>query len=193
MSGKREQIIDAAYQLLAVQNYQNMTTSKIAQAAGVAEGTLYRYFKSKRHLLLEIIVKYSEYIMTKIFTNVSKDKPIFENLEHFADEFYKSLIADRTFYRMLFKLFSELDEEELNAAIRDYHTTYLNRIKGVFLWAKENAEINLSEREINNAVQSLWGMAEGFMKRTVLKINLPISIDEIYFAVNLLKPLLQVE
>jgi len=177
MSGKREQIIDAAYQLLAVQNYQN----------------IYRYFKSKRHLLLEVIVKYSEYIMTKIFTNVSKDKPIFENLEHFADEFYKSLIADRTFYRMLFKLFSELDEEELNAAIRDYHTTYLNRIKGVFLWAKENAEINLSEREINNAVQSLWGMAEGFMKRTVLKINLPISIDEIYFAINLLKPLLQVE
>jgi AcrR family transcriptional regulator len=46
------QILDAAARVFARKGYQRATTKEIAAEAGVAEGTIYNYFKSKRHLLI---------------------------------------------------------------------------------------------------------------------------------------------
>lgn len=46
------QILDAAARVFARKGYQRATTREIAAEAGVAEGTIYNYFKSKRHLLI---------------------------------------------------------------------------------------------------------------------------------------------
>jgi AcrR family transcriptional regulator len=46
------QILDAAARVFAKKGYQRATTREIAAEAGVAEGTIYNYFKSKRHLLI---------------------------------------------------------------------------------------------------------------------------------------------
>ncbi len=46
------QILDAAARVFARKGYQRATIRQIAAEAGVAEGTIYNYFKSKRHLLI---------------------------------------------------------------------------------------------------------------------------------------------
>ncbi len=48
------QILDAAARVFARRGYQRATTREIAAEADVAEGTIYNYFKSKRHLLISM-------------------------------------------------------------------------------------------------------------------------------------------
>src|SRR5579863_7944274 len=54
-SNKRERILAAALRLFANQTYQAVTMDRVAEAAGVAKGTLYLYFPSKEALYLGIL------------------------------------------------------------------------------------------------------------------------------------------
>lgn len=48
---KRERILDAALGLFAERGFHGTSVPEIAEAAGVAAGTIYRYFESKEHLV----------------------------------------------------------------------------------------------------------------------------------------------
>ena len=54
---KRQMIIQAAIEVFSRNNFQNSTISHIAQKAGVAEGTIYKYFKNKEDLFFSIPVE----------------------------------------------------------------------------------------------------------------------------------------
>lgn len=60
----RAAILQAATQLFAQHGYDATTTRMIAKEAGVAEGTLYIYFPSKRHILLSLIQQASVPVVT---------------------------------------------------------------------------------------------------------------------------------
>jgi TetR/AcrR family fatty acid metabolism transcriptional regulator len=51
---KRSRILDAAVKVFADRGYFSSTVAEIARAAGVADGTIYLYFKSKDDLLFEL-------------------------------------------------------------------------------------------------------------------------------------------
>ena len=51
---KRARILDAAVKVFAERGYFSSTVAEIARAAGVADGTIYLYFKSKDDLLFEL-------------------------------------------------------------------------------------------------------------------------------------------
>src|SRR5438477_10477608 len=50
----RERLVRAALELFTAQGYHDTTTPQISKKAGVAEGTIYRHFHSKQHLLNEL-------------------------------------------------------------------------------------------------------------------------------------------
>ncbi len=52
---RRQEIIKAAAQIFAGKGYANTTTKELAEAADMAEGTLYNYFEGKREILLAIL------------------------------------------------------------------------------------------------------------------------------------------
>jgi TetR/AcrR family fatty acid metabolism transcriptional regulator len=52
--GKRERILEAAIKVFAAEGFYNAKVSQIAQQAGVADGTIYLYFKSKDDLLINL-------------------------------------------------------------------------------------------------------------------------------------------
>src|SRR3954462_2866258 len=52
--GKRERILDAAVKVFADKGFYNAKVSEIARVAGVADGTIYLYFKSKDDLLISL-------------------------------------------------------------------------------------------------------------------------------------------
>src|SRR5690625_6781943 len=49
---KYKQIIDAAVKVIAENGYHGSQVSKIAKQAGVADGTIYLYFKNKDDILV---------------------------------------------------------------------------------------------------------------------------------------------
>jgi AcrR family transcriptional regulator len=50
-----QRIQDAAEHLFAVHGYERTTTKQLAEAAGVAEGTLFRHFESKKAILAAVM------------------------------------------------------------------------------------------------------------------------------------------
>jgi len=52
---RRREIVTAAAQVFAEKGYAHTTTRDLAEAADMAEGTLYNYFESKRDILLAIL------------------------------------------------------------------------------------------------------------------------------------------
>ena len=51
---KRERILDAAVRVFAKKGFHATRVSEVAKAAGVADGTIYLYFKSKDELLVKL-------------------------------------------------------------------------------------------------------------------------------------------
>lgn len=51
----RERIVAAATELFAAQGYDGTTTAAIARRAGIAEGTIYRHFNSKKELFIACV------------------------------------------------------------------------------------------------------------------------------------------
>jgi AcrR family transcriptional regulator len=57
---RRERILDAATALLVERDYDRIQIRHVADAAGVALDTLYRYFPSKEHLYAQVLLSWSE-------------------------------------------------------------------------------------------------------------------------------------
>lgn len=51
---RRKQILDAASQVFAAKGFERATIADIAKEAGIAEGSIYNYFKNKADLLIAI-------------------------------------------------------------------------------------------------------------------------------------------
>lgn len=54
-TAKTSRILDAALRIFAVKGFHEAKISEIAEAAGVADGTIYRYFKNKDDLLTSLL------------------------------------------------------------------------------------------------------------------------------------------
>src|SRR5258708_7184993 len=66
----RERLMRAALDLFTTLGYHGSTTPQLAQRAGIAEGTIYRHFRSKQLLLNEV---YRVAVMT--FTRLLRETP----------------------------------------------------------------------------------------------------------------------
>ncbi|WP_025525753.1 TetR/AcrR family transcriptional regulator [Vibrio parahaemolyticus] len=75
---KREQILAAAEQLIAESGFQGLSMQKLANEAGVAAGTIYRYFSDKEHLLEEVRLNVAKRIASAVQAGVNDDMPLKE-------------------------------------------------------------------------------------------------------------------
>lgn len=73
---KRLAIIESAETLIAELGFRGLSMHKLAEKAGVAAGTLYRYFDDKEHLLLEVRLHVSRRIAEAVQANISDDMPL---------------------------------------------------------------------------------------------------------------------
>lgn len=53
----RQKILEAAFTVLSRQGYENTSIKDIADEAGVAQGLVHYYFKSKQQLVLDVLVE----------------------------------------------------------------------------------------------------------------------------------------
>ncbi len=67
----RIRILQAAQRLFASLGFDGTTTRDLAQAAGVAEGTLFRHFSNKKAILVEVATQGWVEILTDLLTELS--------------------------------------------------------------------------------------------------------------------------
>ena len=96
LTEKQKKIILAAIESFSEKGFAATSTSEIAKKAGVAEGTIFRHYKTKKDLLLSITAP----IMTKVITPfVMNDinKVLDQKFEHLED-FLKALVKNRIIF-----------------------------------------------------------------------------------------------
>ena len=107
MTEKQQKIIQAALQLFATEGYHATATSKVAKAAGVSEGLIFRHFDNKEGLL-QAILREGETGIKALYADVV--------LENDPSEIIRKTIAlpfsvpetDYDFWRLQYKLKWEL-------------------------------------------------------------------------------------
>ncbi|QED50236.1 TetR/AcrR family transcriptional regulator [Cytobacillus dafuensis] len=110
LTDKQKKIIIAAIESFSEKGYAATSTSEIAKKAGVAEGTIFRHYKTKKDLLLGIVAP----AMAKLLAPfVIKDlyKVLDTKYEHFED-FLRAMIENRAaFLKKNLPLFKILIQE----------------------------------------------------------------------------------
>jgi AcrR family transcriptional regulator len=91
---KEEKILDAAIVLFSKKGFSATTTSEIAKDAGVAEGTVFRYYKTKKHLLIKVMSKLIEVMSEELIAN-PVGKILKENKDKSDKDILKILLMDR--------------------------------------------------------------------------------------------------
>ena len=73
---KRQQILSAAEKLIAEVGFQGLSMQKLAKEAGVAAGTIYRYFDDKDHLIDDVRVLVTQRVADAVQEGVNDSDPI---------------------------------------------------------------------------------------------------------------------
>lgn len=96
LTEKQKKIIAAAIETFSEKGFAATSTSEIAKKAGVAEGTIFRHFKTKKELLLSII---SPMVSKLIAPFVIKDlyKVLDHKYEHYED-FLRAMMENRIIF-----------------------------------------------------------------------------------------------
>lgn len=81
---KRELLLQATLELVAKQGFHGAPCAAIAEQAGVAAGTIYRYFENKDVLIVALYTELEGRITTRLMEGYVADRPISDRFMHLA-------------------------------------------------------------------------------------------------------------
>ena len=84
-AGKRERILEAAIKIFAEKGFFGAKVAEIAREAGVADGTIYLYFKSKDDLLICLFEDRMERINAALREHLAKESTAEAKLRRFIE------------------------------------------------------------------------------------------------------------
>jgi TetR/AcrR family transcriptional regulator, fatty acid metabolism regulator protein len=152
---KYMQIIDAAVIVIAENGYHQAQVSKIAKQAGVADGTIYLYFKNKEDILISLFEEkmgeFVEKIEEKIAGKVTAEGKLLMMIEtHFQ------LLSDDHHMAIVTQLELRQSNKELRLRINAVLRGYLQVIDKIILDGKETGEFP-SDLDVRLARQMIFG------------------------------------
>ncbi len=98
---KHDEIVRAALELIAEHGFHGAPMAMIAERAGVAAGTIYRYFENKDVLIAELFREVEEKIYADLLDGYSPEKPIRERFLHLGRALLRYYIANPLDFRYL--------------------------------------------------------------------------------------------
>ncbi len=98
-SVRKNRIMEEAKKLFAEKGYHPVTVEEVAEACGVAKGTLYLYFKSKADLFIEIFVEAHKNIIEQARKIIGSGKSFEEVISEIFDYFEEFIRGDEFFSR----------------------------------------------------------------------------------------------
>jgi AcrR family transcriptional regulator len=179
---KQLKIIQAAIEIFSEKGYSAASTSEIAQRAGVAEGTIFRHYKTKKDLLLSIVGPILAKTVAPVFM---RDFAKLLDLPYARiEDFYKTVLRDRLdFARKNAKILRIVIQElpfhpELLGQVRIMFSEYVfERVKRVYTHFQEQGQLieAPSFRMIRFSVTTIVGMV---LTHALLFPEIPIDDEE---------------
>lgn len=176
---KYDQIIDAAVTVIAKHGYHQAQVSKIAKQAGVADGTIYLYFKNKEDILVSLFREKMGHFVEKIEKEIEEKGSVEEKLYILVEMHFKQLSAERSL-AIVTQLELRQSNIELRNKINDVLKPYLEVIDRVLHEGKETGFFD-SELDVRLARQMIFGTLDETITNWVMN-------EHKYDLVSLAKP-----
>ncbi|CAH0346285.1 TetR/AcrR family transcriptional regulator [Bacillus sp. CECT 9360] len=152
---KYKQIIDAAVIAIAENGYHQAQVSKIAKQAGVADGTIYLYFKNKEDILISLFHEKLGYLVEQIEEEIKGKPNAAEKLLVLIKRHFQ-ILSDDSHLAIVTQLELRQSNKELRLRINSVLRGYLKLIDQIILEGKESGEFSA---DLNNrlARQMIFG------------------------------------
>jgi TetR/AcrR family fatty acid metabolism transcriptional regulator len=129
-NGKYHQILEAAIKVFAQQGFHQATISQIAREAGVADGTIYLYFKNKEDILVNFFGYKTKEVFGRFREEVAKADNARDKLRLLIKRHLEEFQRDRNMavlYQTETRRFSRMCEEQ----IREMSKMYLDLVSEI--------------------------------------------------------------
>lgn len=134
---KREAIINAALKLFVENGFHGTATGKIAQEAGVANGTLFQYFKTKDELVIALYLQFKEEMFEFVSAHTDNKTDIKESIKS----------------NILSSLYWALDNPAKFHFIQQFHTSpYIGKVEQEVLNKQVEPHLALIQKGIQTGV-----------------------------------------
>jgi TetR/AcrR family fatty acid metabolism transcriptional regulator len=137
---KRARILEAAVKVFAERGFHTATVAEIARAAGVADGTIYLYFKSKDDLLLRLFDEKMTEIVEEARTAVAAEKTAPAKLRRFI-QLHLSLVERNPDLASVLIVELRQSAQFLKALGRNKLAAYVDLIAEVVKAGQEKGEL----------------------------------------------------
>jgi len=113
---KKTQIIEAAIKVFAHKGFYTAKVADVAREAGVADGTIYLYFKNKDDLLISLFETKMEEILNRFNTIVVQPITPAEKLDRFIHLHFELIDADHNLAEVF-----QVELRQSSKFLKDYH------------------------------------------------------------------------
>ena len=118
---RKRQILLHAKNLFVSLGYQQTTTEKIAQAAGVTEPVLYRHFESKKALFLEVLQEIRQATHKRWLAETTDVPDPQAKLMAIFDMYLGSAREHALEFRIMHRTLIEVDDGDIAACLRSFY------------------------------------------------------------------------
>ncbi|PLR98081.1 TetR/AcrR family transcriptional regulator [Bacillus sp. T33-2] len=152
---KYRQIIDAAVVVIAENGYHQAQVSKIAKQAGVADGTIYLYFKNKEDILISLFREKMGSFVQNIEEGIAGKETATEKLLMLVEKHFKMLSQDRHL-GIVTQLELRQSNKDLRLKINEVLKGYLKVIDKIVIEGIDAGEFS-SSLDVRLARQMIFG------------------------------------
>lgn len=163
---KYKQIIDAAVIVIAEYGYHQAQVSKIAKQAGVADGTIYLYFKNKEDILISLFEEKMGEFVEKIEEEIAGVQSASEKLSLLINKHFEILSSD-PHLAIVTQLELRQSNKELRLKINAVLKGYLALVDGVLKEGMDNGEFK-SDLNYKLARQMIFGTLDEIVTTWVM-------------------------
>lgn len=187
----RGKIINVACDILKSENYQAMTTAEIAKAADISEGTIYRYFNSKKEILLTILDELNNYFVKTFFSGLENIKDLKDKLMKIGENFFIHKDELASLYSIMFKVFSEISDIEVRKRIKSIYDGILKEISNML--SLQDISKSLENCNLLLSTYFLWGAGELLWKLDIVNDGQVLNENLIKNMLNMISTIIEIE
>lgn len=173
---RRQSIIEAAVKVFARKGFYNANVKDVAKEAGVADGTIYLYFKNKDDLLISLFENKMDNILNRFSKALKKISDPLDQLKTFIKVYFDLIEEDNDL--------SEVFQVELRQStkfLKDYRNQkfadYLNIISTILEEGKKN---HFFRSNLNTKITTLiiFGAIDEVARQWILGADSKYSLKE---------------
>jgi AcrR family transcriptional regulator len=173
------EILGSARKVFAKKGFAGATMDEIAAASGLAKGTLYLYFKSKRDVYLKTLQCGSADVLEQAKTNMQANEGLRDKIRSFVATRVKYAEENRDFYKIYLAEFGNvIHPASIDKEFRDLHLKQSQALGQALRDGMDRGEIR--QVDADAVAFTIQDMSRGLIARRLLgwsKKNAEEDID----------------